>query len=264
MEVRPADLPDYKKPPLIEVAFGVDFRTDPPLRSVDAGLYWERIKESFPKVEEQRPLPPMPESPLFMGPLPPLRRCWFLDEDGKRLVQLQSDRFMYNWRESDPCTGNYPHYEDIRDQFCIQWDAFVGFLQQRQSDRPRIRECRLTYLNFIDKGTIWEDLGDLPDVFTFVGPGVVTEKSGKAIQGNWKLAFEMPQGLGRLEITLIPALRGADQKETLRFALSTTRADPPSDMPALLQWFNDCRRYIVQLFTELTTKEAHDFWERTK
>ena len=63
----------------------------------------------------------------FVSGLPPLPRCWFLNDTETRLIQLQADRFIHNWRK---VTGKeeYPRYEAIRDEFIDRWDEFCMFL----------------------------------------------------------------------------------------------------------------------------------------
>ena len=54
---RPADLPDYEHPPLVEVVLSVQFAELQGYRTVHAGLLWEdKFRKAYPIVAEQPPL----------------------------------------------------------------------------------------------------------------------------------------------------------------------------------------------------------------
>ena len=70
----------FDRPPVVEVACGILFGTTVPLRAAHIGLYWQRIRNEFPRIEEAPPLSPVIETqagvgidfgPRFFGPLPP-------------------------------------------------------------------------------------------------------------------------------------------------------------------------------------------------
>jgi hypothetical protein len=56
---RPADLPDYEHPPLVEVVLSVQFAELQGYRTVHAGLLWEgKFRQAYHRVVEQPPLDP--------------------------------------------------------------------------------------------------------------------------------------------------------------------------------------------------------------
>ncbi len=56
---RPSDLPDFKKPPLTEVALSVQFERLPNLNSLQIGLLWHEFMERFPSTEQHPLLDPV-------------------------------------------------------------------------------------------------------------------------------------------------------------------------------------------------------------
>jgi uncharacterized protein (TIGR04255 family) len=42
------NLPDYKNPPVIEVACGISFETIEKLRGPHFGLFWKKVRKKFP------------------------------------------------------------------------------------------------------------------------------------------------------------------------------------------------------------------------
>ena len=53
---KPADLPDFKKPPVSEVVLSLQFASISTFRSIHVGLLWQRFRREYPKVSEQAPL----------------------------------------------------------------------------------------------------------------------------------------------------------------------------------------------------------------
>ncbi len=109
--------PEYDNPPVTEVVIGVQFKALQAFTAVHPGIYWQKVRNSYPKVNIQPPLSPVlelfgdekPKMEAQLSPIPPLPRCWFLDDSQNRLVQIQPDRFLHNWKK---VTGQeeYPRY----------------------------------------------------------------------------------------------------------------------------------------------------------
>jgi len=264
MTPRPSDLPDFESPPVAEVVLGVNFTIDGGLRVYHIGLYRERIKSKFPRFQEQPPLPAQDE-PAFSfvsGPLP-LPRCWFLDETGTRLIQLQADRFLHNWRK---VTGKeeYPRYEAIRDEFIDRWDEFCGFLADQAASKPILNACELAYVNHISMGAGWTEPKDLGQFFSFLANDT-SGGAGHTLESvQCGLRFKLPGGNGHLNVSMTPAIRTQDQQEIVRFDLSARGAMESGEKAQLLEWFDEARETIVRVFTGLTTEKAHSRWKRKK
>ena len=262
MTARPSDLPDFEAPPVAEVVLGVNFTIPGGLKVYHIGLYRERIKSKFPKFQEQPPLPGQDEQGFrFIAGHLPLPRCWFLDDTKNRLIQLQADRFIHNWRK---VTGEeeYPRYEVIRDEFLARWDEFCMFLGDQGVSKPIVNACELAYVNHISMGSGWTEPEDLGQFFSFLA----TDMSGGAGHGlesvQCALRFKLPGGNGHLNVSMMPAIRKQDQQEILRFDLSARGAMESGEEAQLLKWFDGARETIVRVFTGLTTEEAHACWKR--
>jgi uncharacterized protein (TIGR04255 family) len=262
MTVRPSDLPDFEAPPVVEVVLGVRFTAAASIRVFHVGLYRELIKADFPEFQEQPPLPSRDEPGLeFMQGPPPLPRSWFLDKTGTKLIQLQTDRFMHNWRK---VTGmeHYPRYEAIRDEFARRWSQFACFLADHGLGQPVLGECELTYVNHIPKGTCWSEPKDLPAVFAFLADGLFARRAGPPESVGCGLRYRLPEGRGHLHVTMGPAIRTQAQQEVVRFDLSARGSMMQGGSEAMLEWYDRARECIVWTFTELTTQTAHHCWGR--
>ena len=127
MADRPADLPDYKRPPLVEVALAVQFAELQGYRTIHAGLLWaETFRKAYPRVIEQPQLDPIFEVfgpharaaqwQIRQMPGPPVPRLWFMNEQETELVQIQANWFARNWRKVGE-GEDYPRYEKLRERF---------------------------------------------------------------------------------------------------------------------------------------------------
>ena len=113
-------IPSYGNPPVIEVAWSVQFATLPWLTAAHTGLFWSKIRDAYPACEEQPPIERAEEPEVLLQPRrivpqmqmllkPPPCRQWFIAAAGNDLVQLQADRFCVNWRKVNP-GDKYPRY----------------------------------------------------------------------------------------------------------------------------------------------------------
>lgn len=121
---RPAGLPDFDDPPLIEVVLSVQFEALAPIEFVDVlASFRSRLRDRYPQTEQHPPLPPAfeifgvpapgaPRLQIQLQTVPDLPRFWLLNEAGTEIIQLQNDRFVHNWRKVGSGDA-YPRYERI-------------------------------------------------------------------------------------------------------------------------------------------------------
>ncbi len=261
MGERPLHLPDFETPPIAEVASSVHFTLPKPLRVYHYGLYREAIRKDFPEYEEHPPLQSHGDQGLQLFTTPPIPRCWFLDEKKNRLIQLQTDRFIHNWRK---VTGqeDYPRYEFIRDEFLLRWDEFVEFLKGQGLEKPKIRLCELTYVNHIPKDSCWSEPSDIPGIFNFLDEDTAFGSLPSATDLVCRLRYDLPNSQDQLHVSLVQAIRAQDEKEILRFDLTVRGPIEHAEKGEVTQWFDKAREWIVNGFADLTSKDAHNYWRR--
>src|SRR5208337_4671804 len=132
-------LPDFGNPPVVETVLGVEFAPLSKWGIPHFGLFWHEIRGEYSRFEVQPALAaqierfdrPSKLSPtatvefLALAQLP--IRCWFVHHSETRLLQVQNDRFIHNWRKVGTAEA-YPHYENIRPIFSQEWSRFHEFL----------------------------------------------------------------------------------------------------------------------------------------
>lgn len=272
-------LPEYDDPPVVETLLGVEFA---PLRGwtiVHFGLLFEAFKASFPDFETRGALPASQgywddvrvddERTGEVSAVEPYVRCLYIDPANDRLIQVQRDRFVYNWRRETK--KRYPRYlPNVRPNFEQQWDHFVAFLERENLGQPRIRRCEVTYVNHFERGKLWQSIADLPELLTF-WRGSQTEPGrdalGFVLPPPQYADINMRYGINEhdhLDVELRRAERKRDQAEILQFSLTAQVVPDSPDRGGVLSAFDLGRRWIVRGFTELTTPRAHALWGRSR
>jgi len=265
---RPADLPDYEQPPVSEVALGVQFDPLPNLGSTHLGLLWDRFKVDYPVVEEHPPLPPIeerfgvaaPTGPTFefmIGPAP-VPRVWFANPDGSRLIQVQQDRFIHNWRSTQQAP-DYPRYPELREGFESHYATFRAFLEDLGT-KVAARQAEISYVNFLQPGQGWDRPGELYRVLRPLSARDPDTLLGVPEDARYAERHVIDGDGGpyaRLYVVAEPLINGA-----LHLTL-TVRGRPEDTSPeALLAFFDMGRERIVRGFDSVTTDEMHRIWKK--
>jgi uncharacterized protein (TIGR04255 family) len=138
MSKKETQLPDYEKPPVIEVVFGVQFKKLNNLSTPHIGKFWECLGiDNYPDFQEMPELSHIiekedslqsPDSNVEYFQVPPLPRLFFIDSDKDHIVQIQRDRLLVNWRKLTQ-DQEYPKYASLLPRFCETLDIFKEFVK---------------------------------------------------------------------------------------------------------------------------------------
>jgi len=276
MDSKERDLPDFENPPLTEVAISVQFDSLPDLQTPQIGLLWSKFRDRFPKTEQHPPLDPIiekfgpPSQPsirLEISNAPPAPRCWFLNEAGSELIQIQLDRFTHNWRKVKQ-EDEYPRYGHVRKQFSEELTEFCKFLQGEGLGEFRPNQCEVSYINHIGPGDVWNTHGQLGQVLTVWSPqysdDFLSEPESTRIAMQHVFNNDEGDPIGRLHISTQPAFSAADNRPILVMNITArgVPADPSSE--GVLAFVDRGREMIVRGFTSITTSEMHKVWRRIR
>ncbi len=268
-------LPEFERPPVVEVAISVQFDELAKLQPAFYGLLWERFRQQYPKSEHHPPLGSVRElfdakgvSRASLNVLPgmPAGRCWFLSEDQLQLIQVQPDRFVVNWRKLDT-EAAYPRYRSLRDRFVRELEQFLDFIRQEDLGEFQPLQCEVTYVNHLFMGEGWESRTDLPNVLT-VWSGETSESYLPPIEEanlNWQYRMDEGGGpMGRLYVQVQPAIRTRDRLPLFRLNLIGRGAPTVDGVPGVLAFTDRAHEWIVRGFTAITTDRMHRMWRRTR
>jgi len=272
---RPGDLPDFRNPPLVETVLSLQFEPIEGLTAAHVGLLWQRFRKDLPLIEEYAPLAPVvetfgppspPQAQVTIEERPPAPRLWFLNEAKSELIQVQSDRFIQNWRRTAK-DQPYPRFEPIREKFRQEVSVFEQFLKDEGFQPLQVNQCEVTYVNHIEPGAVWESHGQLEKVVrVWAGipdPAFLPEPENAAATFRFIMRDETRAPLGRLHVVVQPAWRKTDNVPILTLNLTARGAPLSEGIDGAFAFFDLGREWIVKGFADLTTPEMHTAWGRS-
>jgi uncharacterized protein (TIGR04255 family) len=232
------------------------------------GLFWAELRDEYPLFEVHPALEPVIERfgdrPETIAPVgfrllekPETPRCWFLDKTGNRLVQVQEDRLIHNWRRVKD-EDAYPRYTSVRATFEREYQRLAAFVSRERVGELIPQQCEMTYINHITATRF-------DSVFTALkspARGFLPTPE----QGAFTLTYQIPgdttQPLGRLHVMLQPARRRRDDAPLLVLNLTARGVPDGQGLQGTLRFFDRAREFIVRGFCDLTSAEMHKVWER--
>lgn len=266
-------LPKFRRPPVVETALGVQFVPLPSLSNAHIGWYWGELlgAKDWPQVIEQPRLIDLPERfddvnwsnlPIgFSVPLPS-GRFQFVRVDQERMVQVQNSRFIYNWRRGE---NEYPTFEKILPEFGSHLDGFAQFCKQKLNVELVHSFWELIYVNHIFQGELWKQPSDWPKVF----PGLLVPNVSEEISlfetanGEWQ--FRLRDSRGRLRVSIMHArFQERNQQEALVIQLAARGSIGMEKGYRISDGLNLGHTAIVKTFANITSKHAHQVWERVQ
>ncbi len=185
-------------------------------------------------------------------------RQWLISADGTRLVQVQQDRLVVNWRkiaEEDA----YPRYGILRDELRRVAEAFQAYLVDvTDSAFPPVTQTEITYVNRIPIGGL---VGGLSDIGAVVSGANLSWGShlGAPEQLHLEQRFRfMEPGSPPSRIYLL--LQPAPDGEALILNLTMRGSPAGKDMADALTHLDSAHQHLVRGFAAMTTAAAHATW----
>jgi uncharacterized protein (TIGR04255 family) len=271
---RPAHLPDFDEPPLIEVAMSVQFTTPPNYRHIYAGEVRALFDDCFSEVQEQPYIPPVFE--VFGGPIhaPNFQinfstsamlpvRYWFTHPGKAEIIQFQPDRFIHNWRKMDDRAPQYPRFDQIAASYIKDLERLDALYKSKGWGSIQPNQCELTYVNhmlLVDGAgkplsktfylkNVDMALGDEIAEFGIKAQAIMKNAEGKPAGRLFIDAMTTADAGGRPLVVLTLVARGAPAQATISSAFD---------------FLSSARDTIVTTFAQITTDAAHQLWKRTK
>lgn len=161
-------LSDLKNPPIVEVVCGVVFDELVGLDPLVVGQFWSAKRSVYPKREVHPPVRTQPGFAIHEGVGPV--RSWLVSSGDEFVIQIQPDRFYFNWRrkgETYPRFGDHGSGRGMLSRATAEFDDFVGFCKRELNQSPEIRSAELAKIDLVRYSTD-EELGQLiPSVTAF-------------------------------------------------------------------------------------------------
>lgn len=272
MHSRPTDLPDFTNPPLVEVVLGVQFSALP-MKVIHAGPIHETFCDRYPFFEENAPLNHVfetfsskvnPNSTSLKFDLlekPDFPRLWLSSKEKSSLIQIQTDRFIQNWRKTDH-EQDYPRYENILDEFSENFRAFSEKVSKLGLGKVEIDQSEITYVNFIEFTD--HNFGDVSKYINMfreisLADGLKPERTSASFS---MVAHKENTPYARLHVNTSPMISRFSNQVGQKFELTFRGAPEGEDIESAISLMNDGRSKIVNSFSTLTTASMHEMWGR--
>jgi uncharacterized protein (TIGR04255 family) len=269
---RSAKLPRFARPPVIEVALSLQLEPLRGFRSVHYGLLADQWRERYPSTEDQPPLAPLvPEAEAELSAArvqvqlstgAPLPRCWFVSRDQTRLVQVQPDRFAFNWRRLHD-TDEYPHFDTLRPQFDHEFGVLERLAREHGLGDLRTLACEVTYVNAILAGEGWEHHGQLGRVLNLASrqpAGGIREPEDVRLQARYGIHDDSGTFVGRVILDAQPVVRRDDVRHAIILQLTARSAQVSASPAEAVKFFDLGHESVVRTFKEVTTPAMHNIW----
>jgi uncharacterized protein (TIGR04255 family) len=263
--------PSFRNPPVEEVAIGVQFKEPLGLTVAHYGALLPHFDGRYPSVREQPPLPRAVELPpgqpndqvreMDMFPA----RLWFVSESENTLVQVQRDRFIYNWRRIRP-DAVYPRFSAVYRDFEREHGVFLNFLEKSGFKRPELDLCELTYVDHIRSGSVWKQHREVESVLKGLTipqvPGDGVELEDADLRIRYSIKNRDGGFLGRLHFRATPGYRERDGSQEAVFVVNLVARGRPADSSdkSISTFFTEAHDRILSAFMSLTTSKLHEAW----
>lgn len=162
-----SERPRLSKPPLTEVVCGVKFEPLPLALEHIAELR-QALKEDYPKLSLQPAvMEPGDEFEFVFGVAGPAlkgQRCLLEREGSPWIVQVQQDRFFFNWRGEGE---HYPGFEGVGgvlEGFLAVWRRFVELMGE-----VTVTRAEVVKVNMLQEHVHWHGVEDLTTLLPFLG-----------------------------------------------------------------------------------------------
>jgi uncharacterized protein (TIGR04255 family) len=138
---------EFNNAPVAEVVVGAQFEG---ITFENRYLYdfYQKIKSDFPFIQEQQPLPSViekidvpNENRIIQGFN---TRKFFISKPQNKLIQLQPDKFLFNWRRTNN-NSEYPHFSVVLNEFLSVYSKLNSDLNLN----ARLNQLEVTYVDHI-------------------------------------------------------------------------------------------------------------------
>lgn len=257
----------FTNPPIQEVSYSLQYEPNSALHIGYLGLLWDQFRRKFPRMEhlprlsheiERFGVPtPKPLIQLIDEREPP--RVLMVSEENERLLQVQNDRFVFNWRRHHNQGLEYPRYTNLKKEYQEAFETFVHFFNENGLGEIKVDQVEITNINHIDASS-----NNLEDIFNGLNCGV--ELSGDLELESY--GFNMKHVLrhddkpiGRLHTIVNRAIKDDAPIFSVTFvARSHLFQSDGANQADIFNIMDMLRNNINLAFKKLTSDKMHSVW----
>ena len=262
---------DFAKPPVEEVMLSILFQPLDRFFAPHLGEIWQEFKKfGFVDTSAQGAVAPaiesfsnqMPEPQVHISNIPDFHRVLFIHKNKDQILQIQRDRFTFNWRkiEGGP---RYPGFSDIFARFEDFYTCFTKSLKNQGIGEITPLQYELSYINQIRQGNGWNTLSDVGKIYQiFVDSQQSNSFWSRGESVILQTSFPIANLHGRLYLVISNRVKIPEQKQTLQTDF-TVRGFSQKGKEAMISWFKAAHDEILEKFASMFTDDIQTrVWER--
>lgn len=252
-------------PPLVETVLGVQFTELKAFTLAHYGLFWSSVEKAYPTIQHKERLlstielreRSFPKRMLLLQDGLELPRALLSNSSGEKLVQLQPDRYLENWRKTPD--GTYPGFEQNLAWFLEGLSKFQAFLRQYSLGELAIEQCELTYVNHIPVADSADFFAGAVETFSVLREPDRSRMPGVRDRFSYNLSSWLDELEGRLHASINPIL--SREHVQLDFRLTARGDARDAGVDSVGDWFSKAHSLTYDSFKYLTNQEMHAKWE---
>lgn len=252
----------FSNPPVAEVALSLQTPPISRLTSAHIGQFWSSVlKKDYPATQDHPFVAPVIEqfvgldmSMTFQFGMP--GRHWLLSNDQTRLVQLQNDRLVLNWRRLD--SEIYPSYSQLRIELERVAKLWRTFLVGENLPEVPINQAEITYINHVRSADVAAAGGPILSSLSVDWPVEIGTPEGLQFQQTFRTddAAGRP---ARTYVSLAPVIL-ADGTAGQALSLVIRGAPASGSLNDSLIWLDFGHNQIVNTFRDIIGPKLRRTW----
>lgn len=248
----------FGAPPVTEVVFQVNFPIINGLGSPHFGLFWSQLRGDFPTVQTAGRL-----GPLSLGSganVFPENRLWLVHKSGSTIVQLQDDRFLFNWRITGQ-DDSYPGYDKLYPEFRKYFGMFLEFLDSENFGIDTFSGFELHYVNHIYMGESfgkWEEAGNAVVPFRWHDDS----ESGDLKSIRLQTTSTLPESDDTLSVLIDSRTHNVTKKSLLNFEIRVTGQRDAMKVESFDDLFLQAHDQALNTFLSMSSDEIKGEWDQ--
>ena len=240
----------FKNAPIAEVVVGAQFE-EFVFGSGFIFNFYQKNKNDYPIVREDALLSSVIER--MEGPdqhkilNTQNSRKLFFNTNETKLIQLQPDRLLFNWRKTSD-DEEYPHFDSVFKEFKKIYDGLVN-----EDLQQKINQLEMTYVDHFLMEDFKQNDYNPSQVLNIID--LTTFDEVKSIEQN--ISFPVRNLNSNIHLNIRSATRKNDQKKILR--MDTTCRGAPGNKD-INNWYEEAHDKLLELFSHITTDKAKTKW----
>ena len=243
-----------------EVVLSTHFEELDNLLTPHVGEIWQKFKsDGFTKITEHPPVHPMVEpsekprrKAEYQINVPDLPRIWFTHHNDNQILQLQRDRFTFNWRKTNS-GGGYPGYSSVFETFEKYYNQFRRVITEEKIGLLTPLHYELSYIYRFPQGDRWNSLNDIGKFLRlFVDFQQANSFWSGANNLNLRASFPIVDSRSWLHLGVSNQVKLPEQQQTLQIDFRALNFQVNTDIETSV-WYQSAYDQICEKINNMFT-----------